>query len=223
MADLIRDNIGPILLGVIVGFPLVQLVAALLLRTTRRKLLAAIDGVLSDGPLGPADKAWLRNEIDTSSGTHLLIASFFAPFAILGAVALGFYDGFYAKKKPPLSHAKLADRIDVISAELEESRQSIETMEAKGILLAQGVDPREGKLWADPRRREISELVHVVETWNHPIATVWIILWLVIAAPFILVGYAISGTIAPFLSNLWEPLRTLIVGLLGPSAHRAQA
>jgi len=53
MADLIRDNIGPILLGVIVGFPLVQLVAALLLRTTRRKLLAAVDGVLSDGAFGP--------------------------------------------------------------------------------------------------------------------------------------------------------------------------
>lgn len=221
MTNLIGNDLGPIMLAVIVGFPLVQLVAALLLKGTRRRLLAAVDDVLSEGPLAPSDKAWLRDEIDTSSGTHLLIVSFFAPFAIFGAVALGLYDGLSIKRKPARSAQNLSDRIENLSAELEETRLRLERMDAKGILISQGVDPRDGKLWDDPRRRAISSLTYSVETWSHPIAALWIFFWLIVAVPFVLVGYAISGTIAPFLKNLWEPLRALLIGTFGHSAHRA--
>lgn len=219
--DLIKSNLGPILLGVIVAVPLVQMVASLLLRNTRRRLVNAVDSVMKEGALSRPDKAWLRSKIETSSGNHLLIAALFAPFAIFGAVALGLYDGLNNAKRARVSPDNLADRIDQISVELEETRAKLEAADAKGISLMEGADPRDGNLWNDPRRKEIDDLVHTVETWSHPIAVLWIFLWLIVAVPFVLVGYAISGTVAPFLTNLWEPLRTLIVGSVGPAHHRA--
>lgn len=116
MTDTILGNLGPILLGVIVVVPLVQLTASLLLRPTQKRLLDAISDVIETDHLSRPHRAWLRNPIETSSGNHLLIVSFFAPFAIFGAVALGIYDGFRSTGKGGRTAGSVSDRIDNLAS-----------------------------------------------------------------------------------------------------------
>jgi len=175
------------------------LIASLALRGTRRRFADLVNELIDEGRLTKADKAWLRAEIERSKGAHLLIASPFAPFAILGALAVAAYEGW------------LGERHDV---RLEQIEADIDRLHAETVELSQGVDPRTGNYWKDERHREIRHLSMVLETWNNPLSMIWITAWLAIASPFMVLAYFVTGSLKPFIMNVWEPLRDPILAVL---------
>lgn len=187
----------------LIGFALISLTASLLLRSSRRRFRLLVEEIIAENRLTAADKAWLRAEITRSKGRHLIVAAPFAPFAIFGAVAVGAYEGWFSK----------ADEAD------DALERDIERMMAENVELSQGVDPRTGNYWRDERHREVRDLALTLETWNNPISMCWIVIWLMAATPFLLAGWLISGTVKPFVMNVWAPLREPVLAILS-EVHR---
>lgn len=201
-------------------FAAITLVSAIAMRSTRRKLLALVSEIVGEGRLTKADRAWLRFEVEKSKGTHLLVASAFAPGAILGAIVVGAYEGWMAKHRGKSDEPHL----DELRSSIDKTRGSIANLEAKFIKEHAGVDPREGLYWNDPRREQIGDLASALESWNNPIAMSWIIVWMVISLPALGVGYLIAGSLQPIVKNVWEPLRLPIMAIVdhlnGPHSAR---
>lgn len=189
------------LLTFMVTCALISAVTSILLMPTRRRLRTGLEALLQEGDLSEGDKAWARSVISTSNGHHLLAAAPFAPFAILGALVVGAVDGWDRRVLP---------RTDA----------QFDLSHADTIHLTEGANPRNGRLWNDPRRKEIDWDAHSVETWNHPVAMVWIGFWLVLALPFLFVGSKVSGSMRPFVDNVWSPLRDPINSILSLAASR---
>ncbi|MBN7759469.1 hypothetical protein JYP46_21830 [Nitratireductor aquimarinus] len=203
MIDLFREP-GFWVLAILTICGGITLVSSLVLRRTRRRLLDLVEEMSSEAPLSREDKALLRSETERSYGSELFVAAPFAPFAIFGAVALGAYEGW--KKE---SYDQTVERFD----------KSADRIYAESIELTEGIDPRRGRLWNHPRRRELHDHVIALETWNHPIAMTWIMCWIILALPFLGLSYLISGTMRPFYANIWEPLRDPVVSILRSVKH----
>lgn len=199
---LVRDPIFWVLAALPL-FGLINLVASLYLRKSRRRLIEVINSMTSDARITKADKAFLRAEIGTSGGRHLLFAAPFAPAAILAAVVLGFVEGWQARNK--------SRRLFDLQTQIDRLQRESDTLTINAVKATEGHDPSAGVFWDDPRRREVQELSHVIETWSNPLATLWILFWLAMSAPLLVVGYLASGSIRPFVVNLWEPIRDPIL------------
>lgn len=194
-------------LAALLIFAAIRLVASIALRQSRRRMVELVDQIASEERLTRADKASLRAEIERSKGQALLVAAPFAPFAIFGAIAVGIYEGASKKNR---------------NVWIKEIEADIERMQAEAIELTEGVDPRTGNYWRDARHKEIRDISAHLETWNNPIAMTWISIWLVAALPFLGLGYLVSGSIRPFVMNVWGPLREPVISVLsGLHPHRA--
>ncbi len=178
---------------------LITLTSALYLRPKRTRFLEVVNEIVAEGRLTRADKAWLRSEIDRSKGVHLLIASPFAPFAIVAALVVAIFDG-WNEGDNDISHEALQRKLDRLD-------RNIEATEAEVVELSEGVDPRKGNYWNDSRREEMRKLIYTIETWNNPLSMAWILAWMILASPLVLVAYFVSGSLKPFIVNIWEPLR----------------
>lgn len=174
----------------------IQLVSSLLLRKVRKKFADLIEVIMKEGDLSPADKAWLKSEIDRTDGTHLVVAAPFAPFAILGAIALGFTE---AKNK---------------SEPTKKTLEKLDIQDRKDMMLLTGEDPINGRLWEDPRRRELEDLGMTIETWNNPVSILWIYFWVAASIPLLAISYFVTGSLRPFVHNIWQPLRMPISTML---------
>ncbi|RUV37018.1 hypothetical protein [Mesorhizobium sp. M7A.F.Ca.MR.148.00.0.0] len=199
MSDVMRDPVFWLLM-ILPLCAIVQLMAALYLRTRRRELLSLVEELASDD-LNKEDRAWLRHEIDRSRAIHLLIATPFVPFAILGALAIAVYEGW------KVAASSYNERVH--SVELSADR-----MHRKAVEIGEGISLKKSVIWDDPRSKRVRELVGQIEDWNSPIAMVWIAAWLIAALPLLVVAYFISGSIRPFVVNLWGPLREPIASIL---------
>lgn len=177
----------------------ITLASSLYVRQARRRMLKLLNEMRAEGKFSEADKAWLRQDIKTAQGKVLLVAAPFAPFAIFAALALGLYEGWTS-----LTYDQTVRKIEA----------DTDRLHAEVIRISEGIDPRTGKLWNDPRRREITDLSLTLETWGNPIAMTWIIIWMVVAAPFLFLGYLTSGTFRPFIANVWDPLRDPVSSII---------
>lgn len=177
-----------------------NLLASLLLRSKRRRLLRLAEALADEPGFNKADRAWLRTEIENSQDKTVLIVSPLAPIMFLGALAVGFYEG-WRDKKP--AHAPDLKR------QAERIGRDRERMFERLVEVQSGIDPKEGNHWNDPRRHEVADLAFTIETWSHPMATLWICAWLVLALPVVLIGYLIAGSLEPFVRNTWGPFRHL--------------
>ena len=196
-------------LSLLVFCAIATITSSLALRGSRRKFLALVSEITSEDNLTRADKAWLRSEIEQSKGTHLLVAAPFAPFAIVAALVFAAYEG-WDDEVGHISSAGLAKERERL-ARLDER---LDAVHARVIKESEGVDPMEGNFWHDPRRQEIGRLVNDLETWNNPIAMSWIIAWLVVASPLMIIAYLVSGSLKPFVTNVWDPLRGPVMAAL---------
>jgi hypothetical protein len=190
----------------LVVFASISLAASVLMRAKRRALLQLVSELVSE-PHTRADRAWLRYEIGRSKGGHLLFAAPFAPFAILGAIAIGAYEGWAAKGR------SYDDHVSVIKRETEE-------IQVRTIELVGSVKLSDAKLWSDPRRKQVFALASAIGDWNNPISMLWISFWLLAASPLLLIGYFVMGSTRPFLVNVWPPLREPVATILN-QAHVA--
>lgn len=179
---------------------LIRLASALYLRPRRRELLSLAQSLVRE-ELTKEDRAWLRHEIDRSRATHLLIASPFVPFAILGALAIAAYEGW------KIAATSYDDRVETLET-------SAERLHSKSIEITVGISLNNSKFWNDPRAKRIRDLVGQIEDWNNPLAMTWIAIWLLAASPLLIATYFISGSIRPFVVNLWAPLREPIISIL---------
>lgn len=201
MIDMIREP-AFWMLASIVAFSIVQLISALALRATRRGMLLAVQDVADTGDINASDKAWLRYEIARSRGTHILMGSFLAPLLFPIAAIFGLYDGW--TRRDVDDHAV---------------RREFEEAERRHIKLCEGRDPSQGRYWHDNRRKQIGGYADTLETWSHPVAYIWIGVWLAASFPLVLATYWISGSIRPFVDNLWRPLREPVTVLLREARH----
>ncbi|NSZ73304.1 hypothetical protein G6L74_06050 [Agrobacterium tumefaciens] len=211
MIDVFTSSVshpGVIALVFILACAAVTLTAAILLRPTRKRLLSLVTELCDEGKLTHADRAWLRVEIKRSKGSHLLIAAPFAPFAILGALAVAAYEGW------------VEDHDDERISELE---KEIDRLHAEQVVESEGVDPRTGLYWKDARHSEIRDLSLTLEIWNNPLAMMWILFWLVVASPLMVLAYLASGSLKPFVVNVWEPLREPVLAALETVRMRNKA
>lgn len=190
---------------------LITLASSLLLKRTRSKLLSLVTELAYDEKLTKADKAWLRAEIDRSKGGHMIIAAPFAPFAILAALAVAAYEGWAEDRQDEGRRDEDLSKTRERIADLDEK---IVLLHARVIEEGEGIDPKSGAFWDDPRRKEISDLAFTLETWNNPLAMVWIFAWLIVAAPLMLIAYFASGSLKPFIVNVWDPLREPVLAAL---------
>lgn len=197
---------GPLILAALVVFAVIKCAAALVIRSHRRRMLTKVRSLIAEPDLTREDKAWLRDEIETSKGKMLLAVSPLAPIAIFGAAMVGAYEGWRAREG--------GGRLFDFDSEVERIDRDTDRIHAKAVKLREGFDPRSGKYWNDPRREEIFDDSFVVEVWSSPLAALWIIAWLILASPLLLVGYAVSGTIRPFIENLWQPFREPLASAL---------
>ncbi|MFC3208099.1 hypothetical protein [Aquamicrobium soli] len=178
----------------------IQLAASLYLRPRRREILSLVEDMVRED-LAKEDRAWLRHEIERSRAVHLLIASPFVPFAILGALAIAAYEGW------KVSATNYDDRIETIGA-------STERIHRKAVEISEGISLKNSRFWNDPRAVRIRDLAGQIEDWNNPLAMTWIAIWLLAASPLLVAAYFISGSIRPFVVNLWTPLREPIASIL---------
>ncbi len=88
MNELLNEPAVWVLVGLLTC-AFLTLLTAIRLRPVRRRMLVLMHEIQAEGRLTPADKAWMRTEIDRSRGYHLLLVSPFAPFAIFAAIAAG--------------------------------------------------------------------------------------------------------------------------------------
>ncbi|CAM5419598.1 hypothetical protein ATER59S_02373 [Aquamicrobium terrae] len=196
---------GALFLIAFVALGAVHFIASAWLRPRRRRLLQLVTEIARDKDITREDKAWLRTEIDLSKSKTVLFASIIAPFAIIGALILGFYEGWRARAR-----GKLADFDE--HADLYE--RDSERMHKEIVELDTGLDPAKGKFWSDPRRKEVQEIAFTIENWSNPLAMIWILFWLVASIPLLAVGYFLSGSMQPFIQNLWEPIRDPVAAIL---------
>ncbi|WP_161632254.1 hypothetical protein [Aliihoeflea sp. 2WW] len=206
MNELLNEPAVWVLVGLLTC-AFLTLLTAIRLRPVRRRMLVLMHEIQAEGRLTPADKAWMRTEIDRSRGYHLLLVSPFAPFAIFAAIAAGIAEGW----RPSIGYE---NRIDEI-------KRDTDLLHRKGVEISEGIDPMKGRYWNDIRRQEIYELSATLETWSNPIAMLWILIWLGLAAPFLLIGYLVSGTLRPFLVNVWEPFRDPVLKLFDLARWKA--
>ncbi len=200
--SLLKEPGAWLLLGLILCGT-IQLISSLKLRKVRKALADLVEEIIKEGELTPSDKAWLKAEIDRTDGTHLVVAAPFAPFAILGAIALGFTE---AGNKSESSKKTL---------------EKIEIQERKSLVLLTGEDPINGRLWTDPRKEKIEDLAMTIESWNNPVSMLWIYFWLAASLPLLLISYFVAGSLRPFIHNIWQPLRLPISSMLSEiTAHR---
>lgn len=204
MIDVIREP-AFWMLAAIVTFSIVQLISALALRAARRGMLRAVQAISDERDINASDKAWLRYEIDRSRGAHILLGSFLAPLAFPAAAIFGLYDGWTRRAADGLS--------------LSSTQQQFDEAEQRHINLCEGHDPSKGRYWSDARRKQISSYADTLESWNHPIAYIWIGVWLAAAFPLVLATYWISGSVRPFVDNLWRPLREPVASLIHEARH----
>lgn len=217
MIDLLDTYIsepGFWVLSFLLGCALVTLFSSLLLRGKRKRLLALVNEIINEDKLNDADKAWLIDDIERSKGTHLLIAAPFAPFFILAALALSAYEGWSSNLNSAKPKDDLATREADSRKRMDALDDRIDTLRAKITIDSKGVDPRKGVYWNDKRRAEIENLSLDIETWNNPLAMMWIVLWLAAASPLMVVAYFASGSLRPFIINIWEPLRDPVLSVL---------
>lgn len=209
-------------LAFLLGCALINLVSSLLLRGKRARLLALVKEIIAEGRLNDADKAWLVDDIERSKGTHLLIAAPFAPFFIIAALALSAYEGWTetqdGEKSSSDDTSPAATRKRLASLD-----ERMDAVRAKITIDSKGVDPRAGAYWNDKRRTEIEDLALDIETWNNPIAMTWIVLWLIAASPLMVIAYFASGSLRPFVVNIWEPLREPILSVLSAARLKEAA
>lgn len=199
MSDMMRDPVFWLLM-ILPLCSVIQLIAALYLRTRRRELLSLVEDLATEN-LNKEDRAWLRHEIERSRATHLLIASPFVPFAILGAVAIAVYEGW---KVAASSYDERVKSIELNADRIH--RQAVE--------IGEGISLKKSVFWDDPRSKRVRELAGHIEDWNNPIAMVWIAAWLIAALSLLVLAYFVSGSIRPFVVNLWGPLREPIASIL---------
>jgi len=182
-------------------FATINLVSSILLRPTRKRLLANVQALVKTGQLNKSDQAWIRADIDRSRGAHFIVASLLAPVIVPAAAIYGFYDGWNGKTK-------------TTKETLKDTRNSLEASYVKTVSLFEGHDPRKGNYWNDSRRLQIRDDADTLEEWNNPVAMIWVSFWLLFAFPLLLVGYLASGTMRPFFERLGNPLRQVVEGIV---------
>lgn len=181
----------------------------------RKKLVYLSKEIMKEPNFNRADKAWLRNALSPAVKSNIPIVAIFAPLAVVMAFIVGLFD----------SETQETTEL-VAKSEHQRLREKIDNLEAGMVKITDDIDPRDGKFWDDPRRKEIKELSDTVELWESPLATMWVFLWLGLAVPFVLIGILVKGSISPFIRNLWDPIRSLIpaftrtVDKLNVFAHR---
>lgn len=200
---------GPLVLLSLLTFAVIKVAAAIYLRPRRRKLLALVASLVAEDDLSKEDKAWLRDEVDTSRGMTFLAVSPLAPFAILFAIVVGVVEGWRGRGEK--------DGLFDYQAEVDRLNRDSDRVQARMVEIESGLDPRKGIYWNDKRRTQIADLTFDIETLSHPIAALWVFAWVVVASPLLVVGYLISGTIRPFLEHLWRPFRDPLVAALARS------
>lgn len=193
------------LLAILPAFGLVRLSAAVYLRPYREKLRHLVDE-MSRGALSKEDRGWLRAALEQSRGRHLVIAAPFAPVMILAAVVFGVFEGWRDSQK------SRDDRVDAAEAEVLRLRLA-RLDDLAGMSLAKS------RFASDPRGLRLTELVSKIEEWSSPISMLWIVVWLIVAAPLLVVSYAISGSIRPIITNVWAPLREPIESLIAAATR----
>lgn len=199
MSDIVHNPMFWLIAIVLPGAALINLAASMWVRQARRDLLVLVKRLWPEA--SPQDRTWLWHEVDRSKGTHLLIASPLAPFAILGAVALGVYEGWRGAHETYDGHVK---RIQGETALLEKDVYRLVT----------GEDADSSKIWNSPDGQRLGRLADHIENWNHPVAMLWIIGWLVVASPLLLGAYFVVGSLKPVITNMWAPLREPIAVVL---------
>jgi len=128
-------------------------------------------------------------------------------------VFLGLYEGWQMR-------GRQKDALFNYELEVERLERDAERMHVKGIRHLTGLDPRRGKYWNDERRRQISKLSCSIENWSSPLAVLWIFFCLLVASPLLIIGYFVSGSIRPFIENIWAPVRDPVLAALARVSHR---
>ncbi|QCI63599.1 hypothetical protein [Phreatobacter stygius] len=151
----------------------IQAAAAYLSRAKFAELKSIAQSVLSDPRANQVDRDWVRVEIKDALDRRFVwgaawCAPLFFPLAI------------YAIMKEENETSSAAKELDP-----NENRRLIERAGRQVVKIHTGTDPREGKLWDDPRRKRMAALAMSAQFLSAPLSTLVIVLNLVTALPIV--------------------------------------
>ena len=184
---------------IIVGLPmfaLINLMAALRQRTYSKRFYAELENLVRGRKLNAHDKALLSNMLPDKSPLVSIIASIFAPVALIGSVAV--------------SLAQTWSRGEQERGSLMKPLGEVDSLIAKMVEMQSGLDPKKSALWGEPRRNHLYDLAHSIEFLESPLSAAWLGVWLIVALPGIALIYMLSGTTHYFVQNIMQPLQVSI-------------
>lgn len=141
---------------------------SLVLRAKIHALLEVADSVIKDPECHQEDRAWVAAFVGEAASKELRFIAILAP-------ALVFMAGWTGARQL----VRVREKNEGIEALKDQSQ-------ARLVKIRTGVDPLSGALWNDSRRRVLVALSNRVEMLSQPIASLWIMTWLVVAIPFTL-------------------------------------
>ena len=184
---------------IIVGLPmfaLINLMAALRQRTYSKRFYAELENLVRGRKLNAHDKALLSNMLPDKSPLVSIIASIFAPVALIGSVAVSLAQTWSRGEQERGSLMKPLGEVDSLIATMVEMQS--------------GLDPKKSALWGEPRRNHLYDLAHSIEFLESPLSAAWLGVWLIVALPGIALIYMLSGTTRYFVQNIMQPLQVSI-------------
>lgn len=194
---------GFLLLVSILAITVVQALGAWLGRSRFARLEKLCTELSNDPAANDSDRAWISYFVSEAlDRREPFLVGLFAPVAILATV-------------PSLW---LEARGENLRA--ENRPITIDGAYRRLIEDETGIDPRQGALWKDPRRHEMSDLSSLAQAFSSPIASIILICWLVISTPVFVIAYLLSISPVKLIGGMAAPYREAIIRV-SALAHRA--
>ena len=183
-AEIIALAIG----AVVVVISAARFVSFLALRRARREWLRLASDLKSDPRFDVNDKVWLQNYVDdTRSRWFFVFVSALSPIWLPVLAIVFLYETVRDVVFRGLSYDQMVNQMTA-NAETEHA-ELMARIEGE----LSGVDPREGGLWDDKRRRQLAELSTTIEIGSNPVALTWLTIWIVLTSPIWILSLFIFG------------------------------
>ena len=130
------------------------------------EFIAIIHDMKDDTKFNQTDKVWMRGFVGDKVDHPFRLAALLMPILAVGAIV------FAIKETWPLRKMRANEAEQYMEREIEEASVEI-------VRISENVDPREGNLWLDPRRRRASVIGDQIAFLMSPFLTIWMILWLI--------------------------------------------
>ncbi|GGD43117.1 hypothetical protein [Aureimonas glaciei] len=155
---------------------ILNLASVFYLRSKRRLMASKVRAALDDPRSNEADCVWISSALnDANDRAFWWLTALFAPALSMLIVYWSFREAS-GRDTPRARKGMTAEQVHV-----------------RAIELVTGKSPVAGGLWNKRIRREIEDLSHQIQTFHSPVPAMWLMVWAIIAGPFIGLAY-IAGT-----------------------------